>query len=257
MFKQKGYLVVLFSILAISLLALAGCTPGSAAATTTTSPTSPMVGSHPEKSTPYWVSKIGGTKQVSAGKEFSLVLNENPTTGYTWKASFDGSYIEQTASDYAQASPSAIGSGGSRSFKFNALKKGLTPVTLLLQRSGDEIPREVEVYLIAIDQPVGGTITTEGSKETNVGEEFTLVLEENPTTGYTWEAVLDPAYLEQVSSDYSKSSTGLIGGGGSRTFKFKAIKQGISAFALVLKRSWEDVPLEIKIYTANARLLVK
>jgi inhibitor of cysteine peptidase len=61
------------------------------------------------------------------------------------------------------------------------------------------------------------------------GEEFNIVLESNPTTGYHWDIVgeLDRNVVEFVKSEYtSTSDPNLVGGGGVEVWTFKAVSAG-------------------------------
>lgn len=71
-----------------------------------------------------------------------------------------------------------------------------------------------------------------------MGEEFTIKLESNPTTGYTWRSVFDEALLELISHDFIPS-TKHIGASGEDRFDFRAIKPGITTIKMVYKRRWE------------------
>ncbi|CAG1006320.1 hypothetical protein ANAEL_03410 [Anaerolineales bacterium] len=65
--------------------------------------------------------------------------------------------------------------------------------------------------------------------EVDAGNEFSLILESNPTTGYHWDIVgnLDSGTIEFVKSEYtSTSAPNLVGGGGLDTWTFKAISAG-------------------------------
>ena len=68
------------------------------------------------------------------------------------------------------------------------------------------------------------------------GEEFTIVIESNPTTGYHWEIVqdsLDENIVQFVSNAYqSTSDPGLVGGGGVDIWTFKAVKPGEARIVL-------------------------
>ncbi len=89
--------------------------------------------------------------------------------------------------------------------------------------------------------------------EINVGEQFSVTLEANPSTGYSWEAMdLDPAMLEQVGEpEFKGSNPGLIGSGGSLKLTFTASQAGTTTLTLVYHRPWEtDVePLSTYIVT--------
>lgn len=77
--------------------------------------------------------------------------------------------------------------------------------------------------------------------QTTVGTEFEIMLESNPTTGYTWEGneSYDKDMLTLVKSTYTPSKPQLMGSGGTHQYIFKALKAGDTEITLVNKRSWE------------------
>ena len=83
------------------------------------------------------------------------------------------------------------------------------------------------------------------------GDTILVLLSGNPTTGYSWAAVLDektaailtqegePVYAEDAVED------NVVGGGGTFTFTFTAADEGAATIKLVYARSWEsEAPLE-------------
>src|SRR5512138_3708426 len=72
--------------------------------------------------------------------------------------------------------------------------------------------------------------------EARAGEEFQVILEANPTTGYHWEIVKDSTdenLVQFVSNRYqSTSDPGLVGGGGIDTWTFKAVSPGAARITL-------------------------
>lgn len=82
-----------------------------------------------------------------------------------------------------------------------------------------------------------------GQVEVKAGEEFTVVLNGNPSTGYTWEAKdLDTTMFELVGDpEFVSDSPGMVGAGGTLTLTFKALQAGTATLNLVYHRSWEDV----------------
>ena len=82
--------------------------------------------------------------------------------------------------------------------------------------------------------------------EMKVGSCLNVVLEGNPTTGYTWEITSkDSPVLKKVKAPEFKPQSKLIGSGGKFTFQFKAARSGKAALKLVYHRSWEKkVPSE-------------
>jgi inhibitor of cysteine peptidase len=95
-----------------------------------------------------------------------------------------------------------------------------------------------------------GTSLTDAdnSKQITVksGDVVTVTLESNPTTGYSWQVIeIDNAVLLQDGDPEYKqapSSEGLVGAGGTETFRFKAVGIGETTLGLGYMRPWESVP---------------
>lgn len=84
-----------------------------------------------------------------------------------------------------------------------------------------------------------------------VGDEFTIALKANPTTGYDWECASIYEWIQPLDKVYEADNTGLVGSGGTDIFRFKAHGQGKTALDFVYKRSWETTPLEQKSFTVE------
>ncbi|OFW66423.1 MAG: hypothetical protein A2Z12_05185 [Actinobacteria bacterium RBG_16_68_21] len=108
------------------------------------------------------------------------------------------------------------------------------------------------------DEPSGPLVYSAGddgrSIEVKVGESFTVVLEGNPTTGYSWQVEgVDEAILSVGEPDY-KSDSDLVGSGGTFTFTFTALSAGESQVRLGYSRPWESVaPLQSFTLNVTAR----
>jgi inhibitor of cysteine peptidase len=74
---------------------------------------------------------------VDLGCKFRIHLESNPSTGYSWDATYDKGYIELEDEDYQRTSY-AIGGGGVMEFTFIALKKGRTALIMRLKRPWEE-----------------------------------------------------------------------------------------------------------------------
>jgi inhibitor of cysteine peptidase len=78
------------------------------------------------------------------------------------------------------------------------------------------------------------------------GQVVTVTLESNPTTGYSWQVMeIDNAILVQEGDPEYKQASGtggLVGAGGTETFRFKAIAAGETTLSLGYARPWESVP---------------
>jgi len=86
------------------------------------------------------------------------------------------------------------------------------------------------------------------------GEVMTITLESNLTTGYGWQVLkIDNAILVQEGDpiyEQSPGSAGLVGAGGTETFRFKAVASGEITLELGYMRPWESVP-PIETYTVQ------
>jgi inhibitor of cysteine peptidase len=85
-----------------------------------------------------------------------------------------------------------------------------------------------------------------------VGQEFTVTLASNATTGYHWElaAPLDEAVVKLVNSEYRTPETSALGAPGQEIWTFQAVGQGRTVIDLKYVRPWEkDVaPVETASY---------
>eukprot|EP00292_Cryptomonas_paramecium_P024196 CAMPEP_0113680918 /NCGR_PEP_ID=MMETSP0038_2-20120614/11640_1 /TAXON_ID=2898 /ORGANISM="Cryptomonas paramecium" /LENGTH=144 /DNA_ID=CAMNT_0000599461 /DNA_START=13 /DNA_END=447 /DNA_ORIENTATION=- /assembly_acc=CAM_ASM_000170 len=81
----------------------------------------------------------------------------------------------------------------------------------------------------------------QASTKLDVGDEFTVNLESNPTTGYSWQLVSSSEYIEKVDNKYvaTSSQPGLVGGGGTDVWTFKGKAPGSGELVFAYKRPWE------------------
>ena len=81
--------------------------------------------------------------------------------------------------------------------------------------------------------------------EVKAGEEFSISVYANPSTGYEWQLAeaLDADYLVLVNKEYSGGDPTLVGSGCEQQWTFKALKPGSTKISLKYLRSWEkDIP---------------
>ena len=92
--------------------------------------------------------------------------------------------------------------------------------------------------------------------EVKIGEQFTITLDSNPTTGYKWEASFDQSSLKLVKREYKQdaSKPGMVGVGGKEHFIFEGIKAGDAQIKLTYKRPWEQQPADAKVMTFTVKI---
>jgi|GEM_PF-5759464 len=92
---------------------------------------------------------------VTKYETFTIDLRSNPTTGYTWEAKFDPTYIQMIDRTYKPDTfdPLLIGWGGTDTFVFRGIKSGETEIEFSYLRPWDRLtpPVEIKVFKIKIE----------------------------------------------------------------------------------------------------------
>jgi inhibitor of cysteine peptidase len=93
------------------------------------------------------ISDAGKIIEVSAGNEFKIVIDSNPSTGYHWEmiGELDESIVQFVSSEYRADEPVMPGSGGKNVWTFKALAAGETTITLGNYPPGQGEPAVQEV----------------------------------------------------------------------------------------------------------------
>jgi inhibitor of cysteine peptidase len=76
------------------------------------------------------------------------------------------------------------------------------------------------------------------TRRVRVGEKITVVLPENPTTGYRWAVEVDTAALPVTADEYD-GGTHPVGAAGTRRLTFVPKGPGQAKLRLVKRRAWE------------------
>jgi inhibitor of cysteine peptidase len=77
---------------------------------------------------------VGDNIDISVGQEFIIALSSNPTTGYSWQASYDETMLElvggESTYEPEETDEEVVGGGGTEFFRFKALKAGGVEITM-------------------------------------------------------------------------------------------------------------------------------
>ena len=92
------------------------------------------------------------TITVGVEQEFVIALDSNPTTGYDWEETHDESMLALVEDKYEpdEKAEGLVGAGGTQYFRFIALKKGNTEITLVYKRSWETESAEEKVFNVSI-----------------------------------------------------------------------------------------------------------
>jgi len=110
---------------------------------------------------------------------------------------------------------------------------------LLLISCSPSAPAKVECVDFSENPHLSGEV------EVSPGDEFTMILCSNPTTGYQWSEIADishPKIVEQVKHIYNPPSAEVdptTGSAGEEVWTFKAITTGNSAISVEYSRPWD------------------
>jgi len=130
----------------------------------------------------------------------------------------------------------------------------------------------VKTYVSAIDTWVDAYDTSRIEKPivTRVNQQFIIVLDSNPTTGYEWEESYDESMLRLMESKFvmggrrgkgakgakpppKPPEAGLVGAGGTQYFRFNALKTGKTEITFIYKRPGETDIAEQKVFNVDIK----
>jgi predicted secreted protein len=95
------------------------------------------------------------TIDTSANGEFVILiaLESNPSTGYSWEASYDETRLELTEETYElgeYAEQGLLGAGGTELFRFKALKSGEAEIKMEYKRSWETEVLQQKVFTVEV-----------------------------------------------------------------------------------------------------------
>jgi predicted secreted protein len=93
--------------------------------------------------------------KTDANSEFiiEIALASNPSTGYTWVATYDKTRLKLVGDTYEASETNAliVGAGGTQYLKFKALESGDVTITVDYQRSWEKQSIDQKIFTITID----------------------------------------------------------------------------------------------------------
>lgn len=93
----------------------------------------------------------GKTIAVKAGDTFTVVLDGNPTTGYTWEVAPDSAApVELQGEPAFKAESSAVGAGGQMTLTFKATAPGQGLLRLLYHQPWDQSAPPAETFEVSV-----------------------------------------------------------------------------------------------------------
>jgi inhibitor of cysteine peptidase len=206
----------------------------------------------------------GASVTVKAGDTVQVKLRSNRTTGYSWaelKDKTDAKVLKSDGGSYeVNAHPEGmVGVGGVETFTFTAVAPGRTEIALGYARpwEKDKEPAQSFKATVVVEAATAAPLTpatdakefalgdkdSGKSLELRVGDTVKLVLDANPTTGFSWSKMdkVDQSILKLEKNDYQQNANPgrMVGVGGKTTIVYRAMKPGSAKIDLTYMRPWE------------------
>jgi inhibitor of cysteine peptidase len=190
---------------------------------------------------------------VQLDAEIRLSLPGNPTTGYTWQLDMTpGIVIVSEGYIPDDNTGTTAGSGGTYLWIMRAVQPGSQVISGVYARPWESNLTGAETFTLTLE--VGAVLTPPGvpprfhvyteedsgrTVNENLGEEFSVRLAENPTTGYQWNMTAADG-LEPIRDAYipSNPSGQIAGSGGIHSFTYKAVATGVHNIHGEYRRPW-------------------
>ncbi len=163
---------------------------------------------------------------VMQGQNFTIQLQSNLSSGYHWEPTYDNSIITFVNRAFLASSVSPPGESGADVFTFQGTKQGTSIITFNNVSPANQTVSSVN-YTVTC---TSSNVTQGNAALVSQGQNFTLRLQSNPSTGYHWEPIYDNSTITFVNrafvSGVSTQSTTIVGAGGTDLFTFHPAKQG-------------------------------
>ena len=181
----------------------------------------------------------------STGKEpVTVVLAENPTTGFQWSYTFSQEGIlRETGSEYqtVEGDEGMVGGGGAHVWTFEPIAQGDVTVRFSYSQPWDTEtpPARMVSYTYRVGENKQVNLVGDVDAEAN---DVSVTLRSNPTTGYEWSyTVSEEGILSEVSNEYESDDNpeGMVGVGGSHNWLFEAVGPGDVTLSFSYSQSWE------------------
>lgn len=104
-------------------------------------------------SKPYTIEDNGKTERLALKSEFSIQLDGNPSTGYTWRdITKENNCLKQLnkGQEYSIKEPGKLGSGGTYTFIYQVKSAGQANLTLVYARSWETNTPPIKTFTMKI-----------------------------------------------------------------------------------------------------------
>ncbi len=250
---MKAVYGILIAVALAGILCAAGCTTTDTTGTETPTPT-PV----PEAVVSVAQDNNGDIIPVSMQTEIAIKLSENPTTGYSWNVTtVDGMTI--TDDTFVPPEEQIPGAGGVHVWTLKPDTTGLVTFSAVYVRPWEESQPADETYTVTFYvTPEGASVVdvTSADNGTTVsvseGSAALVALDENPTTGYQWNAsVSGSAEIAADSFVPPYSEIPISGAGGIHKWLVTFDGETSGSFDAGYARPWEETAQDAESFSVT------
>lgn len=203
--------------------------------------------------------------QATAGKSFTISLEENPSTGYSWSYKADpGLTFISEKSVSLKEEPMMVGAPDQKTWTFQAKKAGTYKIQFDYARpwEKDTAPIQSQTYIVHVQASEKSTVQPLSVlKEKNVNtvkksEPFRVQLEENGTTGYGWTYKSSSAAVKLIGekSESTTTKANIEGAPEQKTWTFRADQPGTYTLTFVYAQPWDTNGSTVQTITYTVKV---
>lgn len=172
----------------------------------------------------------GSTIRGRIGDTLKVNLKGNPSTGYQWdmRPFIDPWEVLRPQGEPAYQGSTEVGGGGTYTFTFKVVGKGADVLHMEYKEPGDQglVSKTFELTFVSdyvqVDQSMAGSTVN-----VPFGYDLGVVLDGNPSTGYTWKIDdYDGTVVRQSGSPWFGPLSGAPGAPGNYIYRFNTTGRG-------------------------------
>jgi predicted secreted protein len=171
---------------------------------------------------------LGAGITVVQGQNFTIQLQSNSSTGYHWELTYDNSSVLFINRAYSASSIPAAGAQGADVFTFQGTKTGTSVIIFNNISPSNQTTNSVNYTITCTTS----NVTQGNAVLVSQGQNFTIQLQSNPSTGYQWVPTYDNSTLTLVNQAFAGNVTtanpSVVGAGGIDLFTFQGTKMETS-----------------------------
>jgi inhibitor of cysteine peptidase len=191
-------------------------------------------------------------------------LEENGSTGYTWHFEITNPEVLKLKSETrteTQKDEEILGAPQQVEWAFEPLKEGKTTIIFRNYREWEGISStvDIKVYNVKIVKEIKDSdkekqLLQSLTVNAKAGDNLLVVLEENPSTGYTWEYEITNTDVISLKNEKTINKAERPGAPATKQWTFNVLGEGCTMIEFKLHRSWEETqPVEEHYYAINVK----